>query len=104
MTIRFHFAVMLQKRIDVSTVIYTGKCEGEANKPELILFYNKNMDQMFSYFTTKRTTKWWNYAFFCNMLDITELAAYCICKEVDDNKRNYARCNFLLILLRKDLV
>ncbi|GBP09227.1 hypothetical protein EVAR_71292_1 [Eumeta japonica] len=32
------------------------------------------------------------------MLDIMALAAYCICKEVDNNKRNDARRNFLSTL------
>lgn len=88
----------------LSTVHYTDKCEGQAKKPEAILFYNKNksgvdcMDQMVSHFTTKRATKRWTFAFFCNMLDVMALAAYTICKEVDDNKRNDARRNFLSAL------
>lgn len=88
----------------LSTVHYTDKCEGEAKKPEAILFYNKNkagvdyMDQMASHFTTKRSAKRWTFAFFCNMLDVMALAVYSICKEVDGNKRNDARRNFLSTL------
>lgn len=74
---------------------------------EAILFYNKNkcgvdcMDQMVSHFTTKRSTKRWTFAFFCNMLDIMALAAYCICKEVDGMERNDARREFLCKLSNK---
>lgn len=85
----------------LSTVHYSKLCEGEAQKPEAIIFYNahkagvNSMDQMVSHFTTKRPTRRWTYAFFCNMLDIMALAAYCICKEVDGYRRNDARRTFL---------
>lgn len=88
----------------LSTVHYTKHCEGEAMKPEAILFYNENkagvdcMDQMVTHFTTKRSTRRWTFAFFCNMLDTMALAAFCICKEVDGLNKNSARRNFLTTL------
>lgn len=88
----------------LSTVHYTKDCVGDVNKPEAILFYNANkagvdcMDQMITHFTTKRPTKRWTFAFFCNMLDIMALAAYCICKEIDGFKKSDARRNFLTTL------
>lgn len=85
----------------ISTVHYTKYCEGEAKKPEAILFYNSTkagvdcMDQMVTHFTCKRSTKRWTYAYFCNMLDVMALAAFCICKELDGQKNSDARRNFL---------
>ncbi|KAL4143109.1 hypothetical protein QTP88_005476 [Uroleucon formosanum] len=87
----------------LSTVHYT-KCEDEAKKPETILFYNKNkggvdcMDQMVTHFTSKRATKRWTFAFFCNMLYVMALAVFCICKEIDGTKISDARRNFLWML------
>lgn len=46
---------------------------------------------MVTHFTTKRPTKRWTYAFFCNILDVMALAAFCICKEVEGNRRSGAR-------------
>ena len=52
-------------------------------KPEAILFYNENktgvdfMDQMVTHFTTKRSTRRWTFAFFCNMLDNMTPGAFC---------------------------
>lgn len=88
----------------LSTVHYSKNCEGEAMKPEALLFYNANkagvdcMDQMVVHFTTKRPTKRWTYAFFCNMLDVMALAAYCFCKEIDGLNENDARRKFLITL------
>lgn len=85
----------------LSTVHYTTNCEGEAKKPEAILFYNANkagvdcMDQMVTHYTCKRPTQRWTLAFFCNMLDVMALAAFCICKEVDKLDKPSARRTFL---------
>lgn len=85
----------------LSTLHYSKLCEGVLQKPAAILFYNENkagvdcMDQMVTHYTTKRPTRRWTYAFFCNMLDVMALAAYCICKEVDGNRRLDARSTFL---------
>ncbi|XP_037942532.1 piggyBac transposable element-derived protein 4-like [Teleopsis dalmanni] len=68
----------------LSTVHYTKTCEGAAMKPEAILYYNANkagvdcMDQMMSHFTTKRQTRRWTLAFFCNMINVAALAAFCM--------------------------
>ena len=84
-----------------STVHYTKHCEGEAIKPEAILFYNENKagvdctDQTVRHITTKQSTRRWTFAFFCNMLDTMALAAFCICKELDGLNKNSARRNFL---------
>lgn len=56
------------------------------------------MDQMVSHFTSKRPTQRWTYAFFCNILDIMALAAYCICKENTAGKLKGGRKSFLLDL------
>lgn len=56
------------------------------------------MDQMVTHFTTKRPTKRWTYAFFCNMFDVMPLAAFGICKEVDWLKNKDARRTFLTTL------
>lgn len=88
----------------LSTVHYSKNCVGEAMKPETILFYNANkagvdcMDQMVTHFTTKRPTKRWTYAFFCNILNVMALAAFCICKEVDGLNKKDARRSFLTTL------
>lgn len=88
----------------ISTVHYSTNCEGEALKPEAIIFYNQNksgvdtMDQMITHFSTKRPTRRWTFAFFCNMLDIMALAAFCIAKERDGNNRSDARRKFLTTL------
>lgn len=65
------------------------------------MFYNSTkagvdcMDQMVTHFTSKRSTKRWTFAFFCNMLDIMGLAAFCICKEIDQLNKPGARRTFL---------
>lgn len=88
----------------ISTVHYSKYCEGEAQKPEAILFYNTNkagvdcMDQMATHFTTKRPTRRWTLAFFFNMLDVMGLAAFCCCKEMDALNKNDARRKFLTTL------
>lgn len=88
----------------ISTVHYSKICKGEAQKPEAILFYNQNkagvdtMDQMATHFSTKRPSKRWTFAFFCNMLDIMALAAFCVCREIDGLSRNDARRTFLTTL------
>lgn len=88
----------------LSTVHYTKLCEGEAQKPEAILFYNDNkvgvdcMDQMLTHFSTKRPTRRWTFAFFCNILDVMALAAYCVCRQNEGNIKHDARRNFLLTL------
>lgn len=90
----------------LSTMHYTKHCEGETQKPEAILFYNANkggvdcMDQMLHHFTCKRPTKRWTFAFFCNMLDVMALAAFCICKEVDRLEKSDARRTFLTTLTK----
>lgn len=90
----------------LSTMHYTKHCEGEAQKPEAILFYNANkdgvdcMDRMATQFTCKRPTKRWTFAFFCNMLDVMALAALCICKEVDRLDKFDARRTFLTTLTK----
>ena len=88
----------------LSTVHYSKRCEGKAMKPEAINFYNANkggvdsMDQMVTHFTTKWPTIRWTYAFFCNILDVMALAAFCICKEVDKLNKNDAKRKFLSTL------
>ena len=73
-------------------------------KSEALLFYNANkagvdcMYQMVTHFTIKRSKRRWSFTFYCNVLDIMALAAYCICKEVDDLNKNSARRNFLATL------
>ena len=53
----------------LSTVHYTKHCEGEAKKPDVMLFYNENkasidcMDQMVTHFITKWSTRRWTFAF-----------------------------------------
>lgn len=88
----------------LSTMHYTKHCEGDAQKPDAILFYNATkagvdcMDQMVTHFSCKRSTKRWTFAFFCNMLDVMALAAFCICKELDNENKPDARRNFLEML------
>lgn len=85
----------------LSTVHYTKFCEGEALKPEAILYYNANkagvdcMDQMVTHFTTKRPTGRWTYALFCNILDVMALASFIICKQTDRLNGSDARRTFL---------
>lgn len=85
----------------ISTMHYTKNVVGEAKKPDAIMFYNSTkagvdcMDQMVTHFTSKRSTKRWTFAFFCNMLDIMGLAAFCICKEIDQLNKPGARRTFL---------
>lgn len=65
------------------------------------MFYNSTkagvdcMDQMVTHSTSERSTKRWTFAFFCNMLDIMGLAAFCICKEIDQLNKPDARRTFL---------
>ena len=88
------------------TVHNTKQCEDDAMKPLAILHYNKNkigvdcMDQMVTSYSTKRLTKRWTYAFFCNALDAMALTAYCICKENDMIDKHDERRTFLYFILR----
>lgn len=91
----------------ISTVHYTKHVEGVAMKPEAILFYNSTkagvdtMDQMLTHYTTKRSTRRWTYAFFCNMIDVMALASYIICKLNDENTRKERRRIFLYKLAKQ---
>lgn len=85
----------------LSTVHYTKHVDGEAQKPAAITYYNSTkagvdcMDQMVTHYSCKRPTKRWTFAFFCNMLDVIGLAAFCICNELEPMKTNSARRKFL---------
>lgn len=105
MRIWFRYVPKKNKAVNLlSTVHYTKECQTEAKKPEAIMFYNANkvgvdcMDQMITHFSTKRPTRRWAYAFFCNMLDIMALAAFCICKEIEGIIKHDARRQFLIML------
>lgn len=90
----------------ITTVHYTTNVEGDAKKPEAILYYNINkagvdcMDQMATHFSTKRPTNRWTVAFFYNILDIMALASFVICKEMDGLHKNDARRSFLNTLAK----
>lgn len=91
----------------LSTVHYTKKVEGVAKKPEAILFYNSTkagvdtMDQMVTHYSTKRSTRRWPLAFFCNMIDVMGLAAYIICNENIEGTRKEKRRLFLNTLSKQ---
>lgn len=88
----------------ISTLHHKKHVEGRAMKPEAISFYNttkagaNGMDQMVTQFSSKRSTKRWTLAFFCNILDVMALAAFCICKELDRHNTPGARRTFLFTL------
>lgn len=88
----------------LSTVHYSTNCQGDAKKPEAILYYNAHksgvdcMDQMVTHFSSKRPTQRWTYALFCNILDVMALATYCICSELNSGKLKGGRREFLLTL------
>lgn len=90
----------------LSTMHYTKHVDGEAMKPAAITFYNSTkagvdcMDQMVTHFSCKRPTRRWTFAFFCNMLDVMALAAFCICKEIDGLNKCDARRTFLETLTK----
>lgn len=85
----------------LSTVHYSKNVEGDALKPEAILFYNANkagvdcMDQMVTHYSTKLKTNRWTFAFFCNILDVMALASFIICKENGGLTKKDARRKFL---------
>ena len=82
-------------------------------KPQVITYYNATksgvdtMDQMVRWFTSKRKTRRWPMAIFCNMLDISALNAFVIWmslkKENHAGKRGNRFKRSLLISLAKKL-
>lgn len=73
-------------------------------KPNQIIDYNYNkagvdtMDQMVSYYSCKRGTNRWPLAMFCNMLDISGLAAFVIYSEMVSVKQTDRRRRFQIEL------
>lgn len=96
----------------LSTMHYTTQVSGSQKKPEAIQYYNASkaavdiMDKMLGEYTSKRTTRRWPYAFFCNMLDVAALAAYILYGEnnhlnTTTSRKQSIRRSFLLDLGRE---
>lgn len=85
----------------LSSVHYDDETSGPANKPQAILFYNKNkcgvdvMDQMLGTYSCKRRTRRWPLAFFYNILDIAALAAYILHYEMNGKSKANGRRLFI---------
>jgi len=65
----------------------------EKRKPEVVLFYNEtkggvdSMDKMALSYTTKRSTKRWPLVLFCNLLDLSTIAARVVYQEKHPNEK-----------------
>ena len=65
----------------------------EKQKPEVVLFYNEtkggvdSMDKMALSYTTKRSTKRWPLVLFCNLLDLSTIAARVVYQEKHPNEK-----------------
>lgn len=56
------------------------------------------MDQMVTHFSCKRATRRWTLAFFFNMLDVMALAAFSVCKDIENFTKPDSRRQFLVSL------
>ena len=68
----------------LSTMHHDATTEGDQQKPEIVLHYNKtksgvdNMDHLATIFSCKRKTNRWPMVLFYNMLDVAGVAAFVI--------------------------
>ena len=70
--------------VHLSTMHHTATTEGEEDKPEIVLHYNKtksgvnNMDHLATIFYCRRKNNQWSMVLFYIMLDVAEVAAFVI--------------------------
>ena len=75
------------------------------NKPDVILFYNKNkvgvdvVDQMVREYSTHSASRRWSVAVWCNILNIATLNAWILCKKATG--KTISRKNFILQLIEE---